>query len=233
MAGGGFAPPVSRLWALRDNHFSTLQAAARSRTGNLLITGQLLCQLSYDDITDKCRLAPIFIVPCAALSGHCFYVFSLYQQYPWRIFREDLDSKWHRRQKNPSAEGWIWTSNDLSHVMRPPQCVYIPPLLQTAVKHFHLLTAIQYLKYRDKTQIIYRYKLAALSAAYRHDYAAHACKHYFIPSDSLDKFSYIHACRLFRLWMPWHICIIGTAKTMSYRRCFWFYKCIPFRPMRK
>ena len=82
MAGGGFEPPVSRLWALRDNHFSTLQAAARSRTRKLLITGQLLYQLSYDGITDKCRLAPIFIVLCAALSGHCFYVFSLYQQYP-------------------------------------------------------------------------------------------------------------------------------------------------------
>lgn len=25
MAGDGFEPPVSRLWALRDNHFSTLQ----------------------------------------------------------------------------------------------------------------------------------------------------------------------------------------------------------------
>lgn len=36
------------------------------------------------DQTGIYRLAPIFIVPCAALSGHCFYVFSLYQQYPWR-----------------------------------------------------------------------------------------------------------------------------------------------------
>ena len=43
MAGGGFEPPISELWALRDNLFSILQAAARSRTGNLLITGQLLC----------------------------------------------------------------------------------------------------------------------------------------------------------------------------------------------
>lgn len=50
MAGGGFEPPISELWALRDNLFSILQAAARSRTGNLLITGQLLYQLSYGGI---------------------------------------------------------------------------------------------------------------------------------------------------------------------------------------
>ena len=68
VAGRGLEPLAFGLWARRATNCSTPRfgkeygAGERNRTPNLLITSQLLCQLSYTSVSRFCLSAPCWQV---------------------------------------------------------------------------------------------------------------------------------------------------------------------------